>query len=84
MVWQNNGLGPLGVNFGWSVGLGFLVGLLILWSLVWKGLALWKAAQEKSMVWFVVLLIVNTAGILEILYIFGFSKHRGLPSSKPQ
>jgi len=40
----------------------------------WKGIALWKAARNKSLAWFVVLFIVNTAGILEILYIFVFSK----------
>jgi len=48
--------------------------LLSVWSLVWKGIALWKAGRKNQLVWFVVLLIVNTAGILEILYIFIFSK----------
>jgi len=33
-----------------------------------------KAARKNSLVWFVILLIVNTLGILEILYIFLFSK----------
>jgi hypothetical protein len=47
--------------------------LLILWSFVWKGIALWKAARNSSKPWFVVLLILNTLGILEILYIFVFS-----------
>lgn len=45
-----------------------------LWSLPWKGVALWKAAQKKDVYWFVALLLINTAGILEILYIFIFSK----------
>jgi len=44
--------------------------VLSFWSLIWKGLALWKAAGNKSKVWFVVLLIFNTLGILEILYYF--------------
>jgi len=48
--------------------------ILVLWSLVWKGIALWKAAQNSDKVWFIVLLILNTIGILEILYIFVFSK----------
>ncbi len=60
------------------VGLGGVAGLLfvllIIWSLVWKGLALWRAARLGSKVWFVVLLIVNTVGILEILYLYVFSK----------
>lgn len=48
--------------------------LIALWSLIWKGLALWKAAGKKDKLWFIVLLFVNTAGILDILYIFVFSK----------
>lgn len=48
--------------------------LLIIWSLIWKGVALWKTAQNSAKAWFVVLLIINTVGILEILYIYVFSK----------
>lgn len=44
------------------------------WSLVWKGLALWKAARVGEKHWFVALLVINTLGILEILYIYVFSK----------
>lgn len=53
---------------------GFLLIPLMIWSFVWKGWALWKAAKNNSQVWFIILLIVNTLGILEILYIFLFSK----------
>jgi preprotein translocase subunit SecY len=55
-------------------GCGWLIAVIIVWSLVWKGLALWKAAREGSRNWFTVLLIVQTLGILEILYLFVFSK----------
>lgn len=48
--------------------------LLLVWSFIWKGWALWVSARQGSKVWFIVLLIVNTIGILEILYIFVFSK----------
>lgn len=48
--------------------------MLAAWSLVWKGWALWIAAHKEQKVWFVVFLIVNTVGILEIFYIFYFSK----------
>jgi hypothetical protein len=48
--------------------------LVAIWSTIWKGLALWKSARKGSKIWFVILLIVNTLGILEILYIFVFSK----------
>jgi len=48
--------------------------LAIAWTLTWKGIALWKSARKNSPVWFVILLLVNTLGILEILYIFLFSE----------
>lgn len=48
--------------------------LFMIWSLAWKGIALWKSARNKDKVWFIVLLLVNTLGILEIFYIFVFSK----------
>ncbi|MCX6766477.1 MAG: DUF5652 family protein [Candidatus Moranbacteria bacterium] len=48
--------------------------LAAIWTIPWKGVALWRAARNRSVAWFVVLLIVNTLGILEIIYIFAFSK----------
>ena len=56
-----------------GISIWFLV-LLILWSAVWKLIALWKSARNNSLVWFIVLAVLNTAGILPILYIFVFSK----------
>ena len=55
--------------------------LSIAWTLPWKGVALWKSARNKHLVWFIVMLIVNTLAILEIIYIFGFSKRK--PEVKP-
>jgi hypothetical protein len=43
---------------------------LLVWSLVWKGIALWKAARLSHRKWFIALLVVNTLGLLEIAYIF--------------
>ncbi len=48
--------------------------LFVLWSLFWKGWALWKAGQKKHLTWFIILLVVNTIGILEILYIFWLNR----------
>lgn len=48
--------------------------LVLLWVLPWKGVALWKAARNSHKKWFVALLIVNTLALLEIVYIFYFSK----------
>jgi len=45
---------------------------LLLWHIVWKGLALWKAAGNQQKNWFIALLLINTAGILEILYLVFF------------
>jgi len=44
------------------------------WTMVWKGLALYRAGQNRSPGWFTVLLLVNTLGILEIVYLFAISK----------
>lgn len=49
---------------------------VLIWTLVWKGLSLWKAVKNDSKPWFVVLLVVNTFGILEILYYFVFGKKK--------
>ncbi len=52
--------------------LAFIV--IVAWSLIWKGIALWRAAKNDHIAWFIVLLVVNTVGILEILYLCCFSK----------
>ncbi len=47
---------------------------LTLWSGVWKAIALWRAGRDNSLAWFIVLCIINTVGILEIIYIFAVSR----------
>jgi len=54
-----------------------VLAVIYIWSLVWKGWALWIAAQKKSKYWFIALLLINTLGILDMLYIFIFSKKNG-------
>ena len=44
--------------------------LVMVWSFVWKGLALWRSAKRGDMWWFIIFLVVNTLGILEIIYLF--------------
>jgi hypothetical protein len=46
------------------------------WSLAWRGIALWTAAKHSQRNWFIVMLIINTIGILEIVYLFRFAKKR--------
>lgn len=49
----------------WAV----LLIVLVAWELVWKGLALWRSARNDQPAWFIVLLIVNSVGILPIIYL---------------
>ncbi len=50
--------------------------ILAVWEAIWKGIALWRAARNNQLVWFVCLLVLNTVGILPILYIFVFSQRK--------
>ena len=50
------------------------VGLAAVWVMVWKGLALWRAAEHRARGWFIVLLVLNTLGLLEIIYLFFVTK----------
>ncbi len=49
---------------------------LFLWSLMLKGFALWRSAKYDQKNWFIVILVLNTIGILEIVYLFGFAKKK--------
>ena len=61
-------------NFGQTPTL--LIFVLFVWSLLWKGLALWRAVKNDQRNWYIVMLVVNTLGILEIAYLFYFAKKR--------
>ena len=50
--------------------------LAILWTLPWKGVALWRASRNGHKKWFIALFVVNTLAILEIVYILFFSKKK--------
>ncbi|KKR22115.1 MAG: Membrane protein [Candidatus Moranbacteria bacterium GW2011_GWA2_39_41] len=49
---------------------------IAVWSIPWKGFALWKSARRGDSGWFIFLLLVNTIGIMEIAYLFMFSNKR--------
>ncbi len=53
-----------------------LLAAAIIWSVIWKGIALWKSARNGQPAWFICLLIINTVGILEIVYISFFQRKR--------
>lgn len=53
----------------------WLLVVVLIWTLPWKGAALWKSARHHQLIWFIILLLVNSLGILEIFYIkFGQRK----------
>jgi len=60
----------------------YFLGALIIWTMIWKGLALWKAGNLKEKYWFIALFILNTAGILPIIYLFMRSKDKLLKKAK--
>lgn len=49
-----------------------LVLVVAVWTLVVKGFALWHAARNGQKEWFIALLIINTLGILEVVYLVWF------------
>lgn len=53
-----------------------LIAILAIWELIWKAIALWKAARNDQIGWFVILAILNSVGILEIIYILFFQKKK--------
>jgi hypothetical protein len=51
---------------------------LVIWELVWKGIALWHSARNSQKWWFFAILILNTVGLLPIIYLVFFNKkHKG-------
>ncbi len=54
----------------------FIYYFIFLWALLWKGLALWRAARGEQKFWFIALLSLNTLGVLEIIFLLRFAKNR--------
>ena len=55
----------------WAPGLIIILGI---WRIFWKGLALWHSAKRGEKWWFIALLLINTLGILELVYLFSIAK----------
>lgn len=47
---------------------------LAIWDLIWKAFGLWKAARNGQIKWFIAILIINSIGILPIIYLQFFQK----------
>ncbi|MGH7175165.1 MAG: DUF5652 family protein [Minisyncoccia bacterium] len=57
--------------------------IALVWTLVLKGFALWYAARSHQKAWFIALLILNTLGILEIVYLIWFRPRDHSSASMP-
>ena len=53
--------------------------LLAIWTISIKAFALWHAARNRQVAWFIVLLVVNSIGILELVYLLAFRKDQNVP-----
>ncbi len=71
-------------NFSRQLPIQFFPTLTVLvgWSMIWKGLVLYRAARNEQKSWFIAFLILQTVGILEIMYLLFFSTPRVLPKKK--
>ncbi|MBI4114714.1 MAG: hypothetical protein HY445_02630 [Candidatus Niyogibacteria bacterium] len=50
--------------------------LVVLWTVPWKGCALWRAAKRNDKWWFVVFLVINLLAIPEIIYLIATRKKK--------
>lgn len=67
-------MGPLVHGLGLGILFPFIFLLFLVWTLAWKAIALWHAARHGQRGWFVALLVLNSVGILEIIYLLYFAK----------
>lgn len=72
----NNGMFNFGGSFIAGMTFGIIILILAVWTFYWKYRALWHAAKHEHKIWFGVLMLINTLGVLEILYLHVFSKYR--------
>lgn len=60
-----NILNSLGLNTQQII----LCACLVVWELIRKWIALYKAGQKNDLLWFIFIFILNTCGILPIIYL---------------
>jgi hypothetical protein len=46
----------------------------VAWTLAWKGASLWRAARNGSKPWFVALLLSNSLGVLDAIYLLAVER----------
>ena len=55
---------------------------ILVWTIAWKAIASWKAARRGHLIWFVAFFIVNTVGILPMIYLFFFQNMKSVTKNK--
>ena len=43
--------------------------VLAVWEIVWKIIAMWRSARNNDLGWFICIAILNTLGLLSMIYI---------------
>ena len=48
---------------------------LAIWDIIWKLIAMWYAARDGQKLWYILLVLFNSIGVLPILYIYVIRKN---------
>jgi methionyl-tRNA synthetase len=65
-------INPLYSLWGITPSVILIFALICVWDAVWKGIALWKSGKNRQMAWFICIFVINTLGILPIIYLLFF------------
>ena len=47
---------------------------LVIWTIIWKGIGRWRAGRNDHKIWFVIMFIINSVGIIPIIYLIFIDK----------
>ena len=53
------------LSTNWAI----VLAILAIWDTVWRGMALWRSGRNDHQGWFIALLLINSVGILPIIYL---------------
>lgn len=56
-------------DYGWLGLFWFMLIPFLIIDVILRGFALWKSARKKQKIWFITLLVINSAGILPLIYL---------------
>jgi len=56
--------------------------ILAIWDGIWKVVAMWRAARNGQLAWFICIALLNTLGILPIIYLLTNKKKESVQESK--